>query len=247
MARCVLAALVVSIGFLCGSCGRVASSGSTGDAAIDAPADAAPDSPPRVVYVGPFVGRSTKATGTADTFSAQAHAAGDTVVLVTGCSTTVTPTRVSVTAPGWSFTQLGGIANNTAMFAATAPDALSTTLTITWDVSCSGRNHIGDEFAPAAVHGGAVVADGVAAVSGVGDCMGTVTTEHRGNAVWAACQSQFSVTAAGEGFTKGSDDKDGDWSEYKLTGDPTATVESVRLYNGNQGQYGLYMVSLASP
>jgi hypothetical protein len=240
------AALAVSVAFLCGSCGNVASHGSTGDAGVDGTADAAP-SAPSVAHVGPFVGRSTKATGTTDTFTVQAHAAGNTIVFVTGCSTTVTPTRVTATAPGWSFTQLGGIANTTATFAATAPDALGATVSVTWDVSCTGRNHIGDEFAPATPGGHAVIADGVATISGVGDCLGTVTTEHGSAAVWAACQSQFSITAAGEGFTKGSDDKDGDWSEYKLTGDPAGTVESVRLYNGNQGQFALFMVSLASP
>jgi hypothetical protein len=120
------------------------------------------------------------------------------------------------------------------------------TVSVTWSGSnCnSSKNHVGDEFGMADPRGGTMTFDAVAATEGTGDCMGTITTAHANDAVWAACNSNQAVTAVGAGFTKGADDRAGDWSEYKLTTDPVGTVQSVRFANASVG-YVLSMVTLA--
>ena len=204
----------------------------------------------RIAYVGPFVQRSP-GTGPNESFTAQAHAAGNAVVIQVSCAANAVPTAVSVAAPGWSFMQLGPITASTssvqrsATFAAIAPDAIGTTVTVTWSGSTcnSSKNEIGDEFVMTDPAGGTITFDGVNAIEGTGNCAGTVMTGHAGDAVWAACNSQSSVTAVGPGFLKAADDNAGDWSEYALTNHPAGTVESVEFANGNVG-YVLSMVTL---
>lgn len=213
------------------------------DAARDAPAS-------RIAYVGPFVQRSP-GTGPNESFTAQAHAAGNAVVIQVSCAANAVPTAVSVVAPGWSFLQLGPITasarsqQRSATFVAIAPDAIGVTVTVTWSGStCNGsKNEVGDEFAMTDPAGGTITFDGVSATEGTGNCTGTVTTGHAGDAVWAACNSDDSVTAVGPGFRKGADDRVGDWSEYAITDHPAGTVESVEFANPNVG-YVLSMVTL---
>lgn len=253
MVRCRAIALVSGMAALApAGCGRLDfdaladAGGAPGvgpDAALDAPVS-------RIAYVGPFVARSP-GTGPNESFTAQAHAAGNAVVIQVSCAANPVPTAVSVAAPGWSFTQLGPITASTssvqrsATFVAIAPDAIGTTVTVTWSGSTcnSSKNELGDEFAMTDPAGGKITFDGVSATEGTGNCTGMVTTGHAGDAVWAACNSQNSVTAVGAGFRKGADDNAGDWSEYALTDHPAGTVESVEFANGNVG-YVLSMVTL---
>jgi len=247
-------ALAVSCAGAVSGCGRVGfdvadvrrDAGSI-DAPTDAPIDGAP-SP--VVYVGPFVQRSTGA-GPTDSFLAQARAAGDAVLIQVTCSGTAIPTGASVTAAGWSFTQLGPItassqsSERSATFAAIAPDAVRTTVSLSWTGSnCGGgKNHVGDEFAMTDPAGGTLTFDAANATEGQGNCVGTVRTGHAGDAVWAACDSESSVTAVGAAFTKAADDGVGDWSEYAITDHPAGTLVPVEFTNDNVG-YVLSMVTL---
>lgn len=235
-----------------GACGRVdfdalADAGGSPGGALDAALDAPPS---RIAYVGPFVQRSP-GTGPNELFTSNAHAAGNAVVIQVSCAANAVPTAVSVVAPGWSFMQLGPITASTssvqrsATFAAIAPDTFDATVTVTWSGSnCnSSKNEVGDEFAMTDPAGGIITFDGVSATEGTGNCTGKVTTGHAGDAVWAACNSQDSVTAVGAGFLKGADDNAGDWSEYAITDHPAGTVETVEFANANVG-YVLSMVTL---
>jgi hypothetical protein len=235
-----------------GACGRfdfdaLADAGGAPDAASDATLDAPPS---RIAYVGPFVQRSP-GTGPNESFAAQAHAVGNAVVIQVSCAANAVPTAVSVVAPGWSFMQLGPITasassvQRSATFAAIAPDTIGTMVTVTWSGSnCnSSKNEVGDEFAMTDPAGGIITFDGVSATEGTGNCTGKVISGHAGDAVWAACNSQNSVTAVGSGFLKGADDNAGDWSEYAITDHPADTVETVEFTNGNVG-YVLSMVTL---
>jgi hypothetical protein len=203
-----------------------------------------------IAYVGAFVQRST-GTGPDDSFTAQAHAAGNAVVIQVSCSAAEIPTAVSVSAPGWSFTQLGPItasassSQRSATVVAVAPDAIGASFAVSWTgSSCdSSKNEVGDEFAMTDPAGGTITFDSANATDGRGDCVGTVTTKHAADAVWAACNSENRVTSAGAGFIKAADDSAGDWSEYAITDQPADTVETVRFANGTAG-YVLSMVTL---
>ena len=78
------------------------------------------DTPPaRIVHAGIFVARSP-GTGPTDSFNVQAHAAGNAIVMQVSCAANAIPTAVSVTAPGWTFTQLGPITASAASQGATS-------------------------------------------------------------------------------------------------------------------------------
>jgi hypothetical protein len=249
MTRGAVAELATCVAVLAsGACGRIsfdvptATDGGSLDAALDAPA--------RIAYIGPFVQRDG-GTGATDSFLAQAHGAGNAIVIQVACASQAVPTAVSVTAPGWTFTELGPITASTssrersATLVAIAPNTVRATFTVTWSGSTCGtsKNHVGDEFAMTDRSGGAITFDGTATTMGTGNCVGSVTTGHAGDAVWAACDSDQSVNAIGAGFIKGADDAVGDWSEYKITDDPAGTVEAVQFGNDNVG-YVLSMVTL---
>jgi hypothetical protein len=248
------AAIDLAIGWMCccaSACGRIGIDSLVHDAARDAPDDPPVDMPPaRIAYVAPFVARSI-GSGATETFKAQAHAKGNAIVIQVSCAGPATPDAATVTAIGWSFQPLGRVTASTASpqrsatFGAIAPDALGTTVTVSWSGSAcdGGKNDVGDEFTMVDPAGGAITFDSFNATEGVGNCVGTVRLGHTGGAVWAACDSNASVNAVGQGFTKGADDNVGDWSEYAITDDPAGTVESVEFDNDNVG-YVLSMVTL---
>jgi hypothetical protein len=263
--RVAVTVAVVLSSLLAGACGRIgfespapadgAVTDTAGADAGDPPSDAlaAPpiDSPPtRIVYVGTFVQRSPGA-GNPESFTAQARAPGNAIVLQVSCAGNAVPTGVKVTAAGWMFTQLGAIvasassAQRSATFAAIAPDTLPATIAVSWTGSACGQstNDLGDEFAMTDPAGGAITFDSSRTVMGNGDCAGSITTGHAGDVVWAACNTDSAVHAVGPGFIKGADDGAGDWSEYKITDDPAGTDEQVVLANDDVG-YVLSMVTL---
>src|SRR5919201_1244173 len=90
------------------------------------------------------------------TFSFTATNANDGVLIAVGCgSNASTPSAISLSATGWTFTQIGGIVGSTtagfeAAFKAYSPNTSATTVTMTWTVSgssCSGfMNDLVDEF-----------------------------------------------------------------------------------------------------
>ena len=247
MGRLVTRAMLAA---MLGACGRldfdaVSVFGGAMDVALDT-------TPPAVIsHVGVFVARSPGAGTTTDTFTVQAHAAGNAIVMQVACAATATPTSVSVTAPGWTWTQMGPILANAAskeraaIVVAIAPDANPVQLTIQWAGStCSSSvNDLGDEFAMTDPAGGAITFDSAVQTEGQGTCTGMITTGHDADAVWAACDTSNSVSGVGAGFTKSADDNNGDWSEYKLTPDPAGTVETPSFANANNG-FVLSMLAL---
>jgi hypothetical protein len=248
------AAIDLAIGWMCccaSACGRIGIDSLVHDAAGDVPLDVAIDVPPaHIAYVAPFVARSS-GSGATETFSGQAHAAGNAIVVQVSCAGNAIPDAATLTATGWSFQLLGGVTASTASpqrsatFVAIAPDALGTTFTLSWSGSTcqGGKNDVGDEFAMVDPAGGAITFDSFNATEGIGNCVGTVRLGHDEGAVWAACNSNDSVNAVGRGFTKGADDNVGDWAEYAITHDPAGTVEPVEFDNDNVG-YVLSMVTL---
>jgi hypothetical protein len=189
-----------------------------------------------------------------DTFTAQALAAGDAIALHVECDdATGTATGVSVAGPaGWSFQELGSIVTSSGEFAtsfgAIAPDTALATFTVTWTIPmCSvAIVELGDELANNAPGGGSLTFDAHAETSGTGDCLGSITTAHADEAIWAACTTISAVSSVGAGFTKGADDGSGDWSEYRITTDPALTAEPVSFQNPNFA-FVLTMLAIRPP
>jgi hypothetical protein len=257
MAGAALTAWTTSACLACGACGRIGFGATTGaderpvDAVVDTAVDAVADAPPaRIAYVAPFFA-ADGGTGRQHSFTAQARAAGDAIVIQVACSGTARPSGVALTASGWSFVPLGGVTEssssneNAAAFFAIAPDAVGATFTVTWSGSqCNNStNDVGDEFT-LDPPGGTIVVGGFASAEGLGDCVGTVATARAGEAVWSSCDSERNLVGRGPGFAAGADDGVGDWSEYKLTTDPAGTVERVLFTNETAG-YVLSIVTLA--
>ena len=214
------------------ACGRVGFSSRTGD---DAPAMREP-----IAYIGSVIGRDY--SGATDTFPVQAHAAGNVIVIDVACISTPAPSAVSLAAPGWSIVQLDPITASpngdyfAASFGALAPDTKATTFTLAWvGATCaSASSELGDELANTDPSG-ATTFDAHVQTTGNGTCTATVVTGHAGDAIWAACYSRASVSGTGAGYTKASDDADGDWSEYLITTDPAGTSETATFVNpGNE-------------
>lgn len=223
--------------------------GDAGSADAGSPSDAGSS---RIVYVESFVERGAD-EGATDSFTARARAKGNAVVLHVSCAGSAVATAVSVSAPGWTFMQLGSVAASTsstlsaATFVAIAPDAQDTAVAVSWWGSgCDdGKSEVGDEFATTDPAGGAITFDGWNTTRGSGDCIGSVTTGHAGDAVWAACGTTGTITAVGPGFIQGAGDDAGHRAAYAITPDPRDTVESVRFSNSN-APYVLSMVTLKS-
>jgi hypothetical protein len=217
---------------LLAACGRVGFATERA-AAGDATSDTVGDGPPGIVYVGP-VAQRYPGMGPADTFALQAGAAGDAIVMMVACAGSGTPTGVTVTAAGWTFTSLDPLTIDSfaqiagASFAAIAPDTAATTVSVTWTSNCNrGKTEVADEFAST------TGVDVHAAAQGTGNCTTSVTTGHAGDAVWAACYSATTLTSIGAGFTLGATDSHGDYAEYELTSDPAGTVEQISFTNTN--------------
>jgi hypothetical protein len=188
----------------------------------------------QLTWVRPFVGMSHPNFQQVQ-LGAQAFTAGDAVVLVVTCDNIATaPTAVTVTAPGWTFTQLAPIYGNAtygSTFAAIAPDTAPTTVTVSWTAAqqCGNGTVLGDEFTNNDPTGGTVTFDAHNETFTNGDCLGTVTAGHANDMVWAACAGTGMVLGIPADYIRGADDGTGDECVHKLTTDPASTVESVML------------------
>ena len=165
-----------------------------------------------ITHVQAFVQLQGSSGAASHTFTAQATAVGDLVLVHEYCRVTPLATGVMIAAPGWSFVQLGATANaageNAASFAAIAPDTASATFTVTWATTgCIDTDDIGDEFGGSFVPATAI--DSHDEETGDNDCVAHVTTRHSGDAVWAACTT-LAVSGLGTGYTLGADDGHGD-------------------------------------
>jgi hypothetical protein len=202
-----------------------------------------------IVHQDVFVAHVIIPGAITDSFTAHADVSGSAVVMQVSCNGGAVPSAVSVSAPGWTFQQLGPITASpskdcaTTMFAI-APDTLTTTITVSWTGStCQLSNAaLGDEFAAIAPAGG-VTFDGVNAIGDSVDRTATVPTNQGDDAVWAALLSHGAGATIGVGYTKGADDATGDWSEYALRSDPAGTLENVTFSSANVS-YVLSMVTL---
>jgi len=203
-----------------------------------------------IQWVKAFAAPSPSGMGSQDTFMANAQQRGDAVVLLVACAGNTMPTAVSVSAPGWSFEPLGPIAGTggewAASFGAIAPDVSLTTFTVTWTGSDCERSKVelGDEFTNTDPTGGNVTFDNHTETSGSGTAMAVLTTGNPHDAVWGACVSSDRLTGVGAGYTKGADNGNGDWSEYRITADAAGTREQVMFANASVNRYVLTVVTI---
>jgi len=242
-----------------GACGRIGfgpqmaavDAHSDADAvALDASADASADaSQLAIMYVGPFAQRHPGAGVTTDMFTATAHAAGNVIPMQLGCGSTTRPTGVAIAANGWTFHQLSqpnGVSPLwTSRIVAIAPDTAPVTITVTWTGSpCEiGTDVLGDEFSGVATGLTFGILQG-GAYTGNGNCSGAITTMTPNEGIWAACFASSSVSAIGPGYLKGADDGGGDWAEYRISADPSGTIETPTFTNA--GAYLLDVLTLRS-
>jgi len=177
-------------------------------------------------------------SSTTNTFTGAANAPNDAVVIGVFCGNGAQgdkPTNVTLSASGWTFTQLGTISGSfggwEALFGAIAPNTSSTTFTVAWTVSaaCSSFSGVGDEFSGADTTGGTTTFDATAQTAQA--CSVNVTTGNANDAVWGACWGVNATTTVGSGYTQGGNDGNGDWSEYKITTDAAGTSETVNFVN----------------
>src|SRR5215813_7890683 len=197
-----------------------------------------------------FIQQSRNATGLTDTFTAQANAANDAIIVGVLCGNggSSTPTNATLTAPGWTFTRLGtivGASSWNAVFGAIAPNTSSTTFTVTWTAptNCTFFSELGDEFSGNDTTGGITTFDNTAQTAlSNGACTLNITTGNADDAVWGACRANF-VTAVGSGYSLGGNDGAGDWSEYKITTDGAGSWETVN-FTANDGPFNQAVVTI---
>jgi len=240
--------IVVLVGLA--ACGRVGfqerlagDSGRESDAATDAHADGLLDGAlaTTITYAGVFA-TSHPGPGPTDSFIAQAHAAGDVVVMQIGCGTTTTaPTGATVSALGWTFLALDSVQGTadlgTVQLVAIAPDTNPVTLSIAWSGSpCEiGTAVLADEFAGVFTAGGiGNVYSGGVQRSGIGTCSASFTTLVDAETIWAACFSRTAVSGIGPGYQQGANDGGGDMAEYKISTDPSVTMEDPTFGNADE-------------
>jgi len=223
------------------ACGRLGFEDrrATGDAVDSFVVDS--DSSATVTYVKPIVARHPGG-GSGDVFAIQADAPGDFIAMQVGCGdSNMAPSNVSVTAPGWQFNQASPVGAFNQVYAATyyafAPNSQSASVTVIWSTDCDiGKSVLADEFATQA---GSAAFDGVSQPGTTGNCNGTITMQHDGNAVWAACFSRAAVSGIGAGFSPGADNGGGDRAEYKLSTAGAGSNEDVTFPNASD-----YMLSI---
>ncbi|MEO6775861.1 MAG: hypothetical protein ABI467_23070 [Kofleriaceae bacterium] len=221
-------AIWLGLGLVCG-CGRV---GFDPIGPIDAPSDA----PAALAWVKVF-GVSGQDSGTTDTITGHAEHAGDAIVVHAYCGAATMPTAVTLEASGWTFAQLNPIAGSptpqdwAAGFGAIAPDTATTTFTVTWTVaSCGfGLDTLSDELTNNDPTGGSTTFPAHAEAYGTGDCVTQIPSGPPGDMIWAGCSA--GVLGTGPGFSKGADDGGGNWTEYRVTTGPVATIEPISFTN----------------
>jgi hypothetical protein len=237
---------------LVGACGRLgfdptshdgsAVAATDASAASDATADSAADgaNAAAIAFVGSPI-QHTGPMGASDSVTLQATNAGDALVFLVGCAGSQIPTGVTLAAPNWAFTPLSPLTLNNAgqvyaaSFGAIAPDTATVTLTINWaSANCNrGQSTLADELTNVDPTGSTTTFDAHNQASGAGNCTTSVTTGNANDAVWAGCYAATSVTSPGPGYTKSAADAVGDFAEYKLTTDPSGTVETPMFTNPN--------------
>ena len=180
--------------------------------------------------VRPFVSHAG-VSSSVDTFVAQAHTAGNAILLHVGCDSSTVQTSVAVSAPNWTVMPIGPFITTgpkaAQSFAAVAPDTMPATFTVTWSTVCSDQEELGDEIA------GPVTFDSHDGVSGTGTCTTSVNTARANALVWAGCSSAGTLLSVSTGYTKSVDDGRDDWTAFRATADPAGSTEVVSFSNTN--------------
>lgn len=175
------------------------------------------------------------------------------LVFVTCAATSGTVTAVSLTASGWTFTQVGGISGNTsngfaAVFRAYAPNTSAATLTQSWTASggtCGNfMNDLVGEFSGTDLTN---FVDGNNAATGSGTPTVSVTPTGNNDLIWAAADDTVTAVGniAGSAATKGADDTNGDWSESRLISGGAGSPQSS-AFTGSGG-YTIFAIAIKAP
>jgi hypothetical protein len=208
----------------------------------------------RIVHRQTFVQQAT-GSGSGESFPAQAQAAGDAIVMQVACTDGASPSdsvTVTVTAPKWTFTQLGKVEHSgstqyAATFFAIAHDTATANFDVTWNgTGCSvSKDELADEFSIADAAGRKFTVDASSTTAGNGNCTRTVTAGPATGAVWAACLSEAKLANVMPpmGFTRSADDKNGDWAEY-LIPSPPGSISVFFQNNDSSTPYVLSIVAL---
>jgi hypothetical protein len=177
----------------------------------------------------------------------QASAAGDAVVVMLGCAGNNMPTAATMSAPGWTFTELINVNGSptgpwAAAFGAIAPDANATTGTGVFTVSStcqSTMSYVGDVFSNTDPAGGMMTFDGTGGGYGTDNCNAAVITGSAGETIWAGCFGG-TITAAGQGYTPSQSGPVG--SEYEATTAPASTMVDASFVS--TGAYVITIIAI---
>ena len=195
---------------------------------------------PSVTYAG-AAASVLGTSGNSQSFTITPVAAGDALLIMVGCAGSQTPTSVTLTAPGWTFTPLTPVTTegpaqvSAASFGAIVPSAAPVSATVTWvSANCNrGKSMLADEFGNVDPTGGTTTFDAHAQATGGGNCTTTITTASANEGIWGGCYVGTSATGPGAGYTMSASDGIGDFNEYKLTTDAAGTMETVDMANPN--------------
>ena len=192
---------------------------------------------------GNFGSACASLTVATNTFTYTAGTTGNQVLLFVSCADAAgLQSGVTLTASGWTITQVGSIvgsvsAGSAALFKAYAPNTSLATFTVTWTISnCNSfMNDLIDEFS-----GGDATNFVDASNSGTattGGCTLSVTPVANNDGLWFGCND----TVTGEGtYTKGADDTSGDIAEWKiLSGQAGVSTASAWTSSGAYTIFGV--------
>lgn len=171
----------------------------------------------------------TPSTGT---FSYTPTATNDGVLFALECSIGIPPSVgpfVTLTAPGWSITQVGSVVSDgvtpSAIFRAYAPNTSAATFTEIWSLgtgACTGLSDLIDEWSGM---DSTNFIDNTASI--LSSCSLMITPVANNTGLYGLCID--SVTGTGAGFSKGTDDTFGDWTEYKILSGGGGSAQMVNF------------------
>ena len=174
------------------------------------------------------------------TFTYTPQQGNDGVLIAVGCAATTTPSSVTLSGSGWTFTQVGSILGSVgasgwfALFKAYAPNTSQVTITQTWNglgVNLCGNgskgfmNDLVDEWKGMDPTN---FVDAVGTLSnGSSGCTANVTPNAANDGLDGLCND--TVTGVGGGYTNGANDTQGDWSEYTVLSGGAGVSQTVNF------------------
>jgi hypothetical protein len=189
-------------------------------------------------HVKVFVQQSVSSASSTGTFTTAATNKNDAVCIQVAAAATTLPTSATVTASGWTFTQISSFttwpaAASGASFCAISPNTTSVTFTATFTggATFSAISIIGDEFSGVDTTGGTTTFEATnSATATSGSPALSVTPVNNNDAIWGAAQD--TITAVGAGYTSGANDTQGDWTEWKILTGNAGTTQTVNFTGG---------------